>query len=467
MPGHSFSHVDLFELTIFSVLVWSCYQNQLGILLLAKVNLYGWPQQIRTRSQLLPFSDCVLDAFLTPLSSHLLRHQRRHEPGEDEGVARAPHEGDGDDTPAGDQVGGTPPEPPEADKDDKPEGGDQGGGTPPHDGDSDDEPEEDEGVARAPQGSDTDEESVSMPDCLPPDDKIWKGGRPGKFFGCSVDETNHGKNPAKSRYKPYATGYRFKEFAIIWRDTNGEEPDIPLFTEAHRVERNEFVDQSFQRWGWATTEEHKALLEKMRLDMSKEMQRARTTSVRDRIQIDFSHRIAFSKKERRQYRRSFELEWMFGTAAMVSGLKYNPMTSTFTARIEYDVVTYHGSRERKVDSIPVSEEWIKDAEYADGVIQHVINLGLTSDFVEVPPGRHFRIQAKKVHGRPKARHIIYNMEVWVTKRHNDHSRAEEHGYEKLNGQLKEFPCPREVPICQILMMIPNHQQWRRIPNHQQ
>ena len=30
------------------------------------------------------------------------------------------------------------------------------------------------------------------------------------------------------------------------------------------------------------------------------------------------------KKERKKYKRAFELEWTFGEAAMVHGLKYNP-----------------------------------------------------------------------------------------------------------------------------------------------
>jgi len=34
----------------------------------------------------------------------------------------------------------------------------------------------------------------------------------------------------------------------------------------------------------------------------------------------------------------------------------------------------------------VLEVWIKDSYYGEGVVQHVINLGLDRNFVEVPPG---------------------------------------------------------------------------------
>jgi hypothetical protein len=39
--------------------------------------------------------------------------------------------------------------------------------------------------------------------------------------------------------------------------------------------------------------------------------------------------------------------------------------------------------------ITVLENWIKDAKYGEGEVQHVINLGLHNKFVEVPLGDTF------------------------------------------------------------------------------
>ena len=51
----------------------------------------------------------------------------------------------------------------------------------------------------------------------------------------------------------------------------------------------------------------------------------------------------------------------------------------------------------KDEIIPLSEEWIKEAGYKPGVIEHVINMGSVDDFVEVDDGeKSFRINTKKV-----------------------------------------------------------------------
>mgnify|MGYP000120516818 CR=1 FL=1 len=72
------------------------------------------------------------------------------------------------------------------------------------------------------------------------------------------------------------------------------------------------------------------------------------------------------------------MEWTFGKAAMVHGFKYDPREDTFSARLVYSTVKSKGGKlEQKEEIIAVSKDWIKDADYAEGVIQHVINLGNT------------------------------------------------------------------------------------------
>ena len=92
-------------------------------------------------------------------------------------------------------------------------------------------------------------------------------------------------------------------------------------------------------------------------------------------------------KKSKKFRRALELEWMFGNSAMVHGLKYNPMTNKCQAQLVYSVESGSGTLEEKEEIITVLEDWIKDVNYGEGVVQHVINLGLHSKFVDVPPGR--------------------------------------------------------------------------------
>jgi hypothetical protein len=77
--------------------------------------------------------------------------------------------------------------------------------------------------------------------------------------------------------------------------------------------------------------------------------------------------------------------------AMVHGLKYDPREGTFSARFLYSVKSKGGKLGQKEEIIAVLKDWIKDADYAEGVIQHVINLGNTDAFVPVPPGESILI----------------------------------------------------------------------------
>jgi hypothetical protein len=61
--------------------------------------------------------------------------------------------------------------------------------------------------------------------------------------------------------------------------------------------------------------------------------------------------IKFMTKERKKYKRAFELEWTFGTTAMVHGLKYNPRKDTFVALLVYSVKTKEGDLEEKEEKI--------------------------------------------------------------------------------------------------------------------
>ena len=141
---------------------------------------------------------------------------------------------------------------------------------------------------------------------------------------------------------------------------------------------------------------HRLKLASLRREMARKLQRTTSPKEESHIRTTMGQKISFLAKERRNYRRSFELEWMFSTEAMVTALKYDPLTSSFSARLSY-VEKERNKLLPKEEIIPLSEEWIKEAGYKPGVIEHVINMGSVDDFVEVNPVEEsFRIQTKKV-----------------------------------------------------------------------
>ena len=65
------------------------------------------------------------------------------------------------------------------------------------------------------------------------------------------------------------------------------------------------------------------------------------------------------------------------------------------------------------------KDWIKDADYAEGVIQHVIILGNMDEFVPVPPCESILVYTTKVQ---KRRYIRHPHTQWVPDPHHKRSR---------------------------------------------
>jgi hypothetical protein len=158
---------------------------------------------------------------------------------------------------------------------------------------------------------------------------------------------------------------------------------------------HKFVESRFLYWCWSSTKDHKKEVEKKCEEMKRRIDRCKKKEAKEELREHYTKEITFMKKERKKYKRAFELEWTFGEAAMVHGLKYNACEDTFAARLVYCVKTKAGNMEQKEEIIAVSKDWIKDADYAEGVIQHVINMGNTDEFVPVPSGESILIQTKK------------------------------------------------------------------------
>jgi hypothetical protein len=147
---------------------------------------------------------------------------------------------------------------------------------------------------------------------------------------------------------------------------------------------HKFVESRFLYWGWSSTEDHKKEVEKKREEMKRRINRCKKKAAKEELREHYTKEITFMKKERKKYKRAFELEWTFGEAAMVHGLKYNPRKDTFAARLVFSVKRKAGNMEQKEEIIAVSKDWIKDADFAEGVVQHVINMGNTDEFILVP-----------------------------------------------------------------------------------
>jgi hypothetical protein len=99
---------------------------------------------------------------------------------------------------------------------------------------------------------------------------------------------------------------------------------------------------------------------------------------------------------------------------MVHGLKYGPWEDTISAQLVYTVKSKGGKLKHKKEIIAVSKDWIKDADYAEGVIQHVLNLGNTDEFIPVPSGESILIHTERVH---KLRNIHPHTQ-WVPDPHH-------------------------------------------------
>ncbi|KAI2508001.1 hypothetical protein MHU86_6408 [Fragilaria crotonensis] len=190
-------------------------------------------------------------------------------------------------------------------------------------------------------------------------------------------------DPAKL---PEQAGYGKVGLLKKWRK-KGDEKDRPVLLRDEAA-MNKFVEDRFLYWGWSSTKDHLKNVEKKRAEMQRKIDGCKKKKTKDDYREQYTKEIKFMKKERKKFKRAFELEWTFGTEAMVHGLKYNPREDTFVALLVYNVKTKEGKLEKKEEKIAVSKDWIKDADYAKGVIQHVINVGNTDGFVPVPEGNH-------------------------------------------------------------------------------
>jgi hypothetical protein len=264
------------------------------------------------------------------------------------------------------------------------------------------------------------EEDLNVPAVmLPPPLKVWDKGKLPNLSNLpfSIPDEIPKEHVARSRYKTFVSDNDVEKFTKKWRRKGDDKKERPVVCRDEEA-MNEYVEDKFVHWGWSSTQDHHKDLEKKRRIMQRKIEGCKKKTTKDEYRQLYTDQITFMKKERRRFRRAFELEWMFGHSAMVHGLKYNPREDTFEARLVYSAASKEGKLEQKEEIMFVSKDWILDAEYGEGVMQHVINLGSTDEFVTVPPGKSVFIHTKKVH---RLRYVPPHTQ-WVPDPHHKRSR---------------------------------------------
>ena len=253
-----------------------------------------------------------------------------------------------------------------------------------------------------------------MPDTIPEPRKIWREeARPKENVLLDFEAPERVSN---ERYKTFPNGYDVDAFCEKWRDPKEVEiigTPTATISCSDATEMKNFIDEQLQRWGFPSTEEFQAKMKNLRLRYQRQLDHCLSKKKEEEIRRTMRDHLRDEKKSRRRIRHQFQLEWKFATASIVSGLKYDPMSNTFAARLDYWEISSARKKTRKETTIPVSEEWIKEAQFDRGVIQHVIDLGLVNDFVEVPRtlGHSFMVHLKKIH---RLRYV-HPSTMWVPK----------------------------------------------------
>jgi hypothetical protein len=297
--------------------------------------------------------------------------------------------------------------------------------------DSDDTVDDDK-VDEKEEGEQSGDNDVNLPHA----GKVWIGGPPLQYgLGpIHIPDQCHKRSFARSRYKTFVSENDVEKFRKKWRRKGDDMKDRPV--SCRDVEAmNKFVENRFLYWSWSSTKDHEKEVEMKREEMRMKIDRCKKKKTKDEYREQYTKEITFMKKERRKYRRAFELEWMFGEEAIVHGLKYHPQQDTFAARLVYSVKTKEGNLEQKEEQIIVSKDWIKEADYGEGVMQHVINLGNMDGFVPVPPGKSILIHTKKVH---KLRYVTPHTQ-WVPDPH--HKRSRNRNDSPAGKRMKQIQAP--------------------------
>ena len=203
----------------------------------------------------------------------------------------------------------------------------------------------------------------------------WKetnNGDPKYFFGA---ETSNRTPQVKTYFDGHLTEDGVENFTSKWYNDSSniksqEQRPVPKLN-PKMMEK--FVDYSFQNWGWSSNKQFKMDLEHQRKIMKEEIGKAKNDRTQISICLYYTDLLKAMKKERRYFRKQFEENYKLGNPAAVRALKYDMDTDTFTALCVYEMPNKEsGEIEEIEEEMEVSDEWLKNAGFAQGVVQHVI-----------------------------------------------------------------------------------------------
>ena len=181
-----------------------------------------------------------------------------------------------------------------------------------------------------------------MPDTIPEPRKLWREeARPSKEKILLDFEAP--ERVSNERYKTYPNGYDGDAFFEKWRDPKEEEvigTPTATISCSDATEMKNFIDEQLQRWGFPSTEEYQqAKLNNLRQRYQRQLDHCLSKKKEEEIRRMMRDHLEDEKKNRRRIRHQFQLEWKFATASIVSGLKYDPLSNTFAARLDYWEIT--------------------------------------------------------------------------------------------------------------------------------
>jgi hypothetical protein len=155
----------------------------------------------------------------------------------------------------------------------------------------------------------------------------------------------------------------------------------------------EFIQRSFQQWGWYNEEQFSASM-KFFADEAVKAKAAEDDDTRKY----YNAMCRTMKKERKFYRRHLEAEYLSSVPAVLESVKYRRDIDEFYGRMVYTVPDPDnpGNLVQEILEDRIDEEWVRRA-YSREMVEHIINLDSGDGYVAVPQtAEPVRVQDKPI-----------------------------------------------------------------------
>ena len=172
----------------------------------------------------------------------------------------------------------------------------------------------------------------------------------------------------------------------------------------YEKELQQFISESFKNWGWDSDDAHSILL-------SSWAERLNDPNNTEKDQEWIRVLIKALKDERASFKSRLTREFMFTRRSLVKGIKYISKTNTFKARMVFcDVDPTNKNRVmEQEEEMQVDEAWVRD-EFSEEDVQHIINMRLEENWVQVPRdievwiGKHKIVRVRYM--KPRQRSLV-------------------------------------------------------------